>query len=98
MVTTALSPVALPDVPDGQVSAPLLADIRRGFEMVSISFQVPEGEQVLLRVRDQAVAQKDYPAVQAVAVVFGAVVLLANFAVDLFYAVLDPRVRLESKG
>jgi peptide/nickel transport system permease protein len=39
----------------------------------------------------QAVAQKDYPTVQAVAVVFGAVVLLANFAVDVALGVIDPR-------
>jgi peptide/nickel transport system permease protein len=39
----------------------------------------------------QAVAQKDFSTVQAVAVVFGAVVLLANFAVDLAIAAIDPR-------
>jgi peptide/nickel transport system permease protein len=39
----------------------------------------------------QSVAEKDYPTVQAVAVVFGAVVLLANFAVDLALGVIDPR-------
>jgi peptide/nickel transport system permease protein len=39
----------------------------------------------------QAVGQKDYPTVQAVAVVFGTVVLLANFAVDVALAAVDPR-------
>jgi len=39
----------------------------------------------------QSVAQKDYPMVQAVAVVFGTVVLVANFAVDLALGVIDPR-------
>jgi peptide/nickel transport system permease protein len=39
----------------------------------------------------QAVGQKDYPTVQAVALVFGAVVLLANFAVDIALGVIDPR-------
>jgi peptide/nickel transport system permease protein len=39
----------------------------------------------------QAVAQKDYPTVQAVAVVFGAIILLANFAVDLALGAIDPR-------
>jgi peptide/nickel transport system permease protein len=39
----------------------------------------------------QAVAQKDYPTVQAVAVVFGTVILLANFAVDVALGVIDPR-------
>ena len=39
----------------------------------------------------QSVAQKDYPTVQALAVVFGTVVLLANFAVDLALGAIDPR-------
>jgi peptide/nickel transport system permease protein len=39
----------------------------------------------------QGVVQKDYPTVQAIAVVFGTVVLLANFAVDLALGVIDPR-------
>jgi peptide/nickel transport system permease protein len=38
-----------------------------------------------------AVAQKDYSTVQAVALVFGAVILLANFAVDVALGALDPR-------
>jgi peptide/nickel transport system permease protein len=39
----------------------------------------------------QSVTQKDYPTVQAVAVVFGTVVLLANFAVDIALGAIDPR-------
>lgn len=39
----------------------------------------------------QSVAQKDYSTVQALAVVFGAVVLVANFAVDLVLGAIDPR-------
>jgi len=39
----------------------------------------------------QAVGQKDYPTVQAVALVFGTVVLVANFAVDIALGVIDPR-------
>jgi len=38
-----------------------------------------------------SVAQKDYSTVQAVAVIFGAVVLLANFAVDIALGAIDPR-------
>jgi peptide/nickel transport system permease protein len=37
------------------------------------------------------VTNKDYPTVQAIAVVFGTVVLLANFAVDIALGVFDPR-------
>jgi peptide/nickel transport system permease protein len=41
-----------------------------------------------------AVALKDYSTVQAIAVLFGAVILLANFAVDLALGALDPRSTL----
>jgi peptide/nickel transport system permease protein len=39
----------------------------------------------------QSVTEKDYSTVQAVAVVFGAVILLANFAVDIALGAIDPR-------
>jgi peptide/nickel transport system permease protein len=38
-----------------------------------------------------AVAQKDFSTVQAIAVIFGAVVLFANFAVDVALGAIDPR-------
>jgi len=42
----------------------------------------------------QGVTQRDYPVVQAGVVVTGVVFILINFAVDLLYVALDPRVRL----
>jgi peptide/nickel transport system permease protein len=38
-----------------------------------------------------AVGQKDFSTVQAIAVVYGAVILLANFAVDIALGAIDPR-------
>lgn len=40
-----------------------------------------------------AVGQKDFPVTQGVVVIFVALVLFINLAVDLSYAALDPRVR-----
>ena len=39
----------------------------------------------------QSVAQKDYPTVQAVALLFGTLVLVINFGVDIALGVIDPR-------
>ncbi len=39
------------------------------------------------------VSQKDYPVMQGVTAVFIAIVIVINLAVDLSYAVLDPRIR-----
>ena len=43
----------------------------------------------------QAVFQRDYPVVQAGIVVIALIFMLVNFVVDLLYAAIDPRIRLE---
>ncbi|MBK1869584.1 ABC transporter permease [Taklimakanibacter albus] len=40
-----------------------------------------------------AIVQRDYPVIVALTLVFGVVVVAANFLVDLSYALLDPRIR-----
>lgn len=42
----------------------------------------------------QAVFQRDFPVVQAGIVVVALIFMLVNFAVDLLYAAIDPRIRL----
>jgi peptide/nickel transport system permease protein len=46
----------------------------------------------------QAVRTKDFPVVQAVTLLFTAGFIFINLAVDLLYAVVDPRVRLQGKA
>lgn len=41
-----------------------------------------------------AVFQRDYPVIQAVVLVTAAGYILVNFAVDLLYSVIDPRIRV----
>ncbi|HEY8418467.1 MAG TPA: ABC transporter permease [Limnochordales bacterium] len=43
----------------------------------------------------QAVVRRDYPVVQGAVLVVSAMAVLVNLAVDLLYAVIDPRVRYE---
>ena len=42
----------------------------------------------------QAALNRDYTLVMGVVVVYAAFILLANWAVDLVYPKLDPRIRL----
>jgi peptide/nickel transport system permease protein len=42
----------------------------------------------------EAVTQSDLPVIQATTLISAAVVIAANVVVDLFYSVLDPRVRV----
>src|SRR5580700_4528070 len=43
----------------------------------------------------QAIFQRDFPVVQAVALVFGVMVVVVNLLTDVAYATLDPRVRFD---
>ena len=43
----------------------------------------------------EAISQRDYPMIQAAVLLAGAIYLGANLIVDVFYGVLDPRIRLE---
>lgn len=47
------------------------------------------------RLTFEAISQRDYPMIQAVVILIGAIYVLVNLLVDLSYSVLDPRIRLE---
>jgi peptide/nickel transport system permease protein len=53
-------------------------------------FQIPGLGSLLF----QAVEQRDYPLVETLSVLAGAVVVLLNLGADVMQAVVDPRVRL----
>jgi len=44
----------------------------------------------------EGVTFRDFPVVQAVVVIGGSMIILVNFLVDILYALIDPRIRLES--
>jgi peptide/nickel transport system permease protein len=80
---------ALPNAltPTLTVAGLLLGGLLAGTVLVENIFAWPGLGTTLV----QSVTNKDYPTVQAVAVVFGAVILLANFLVDIALGVIDPR-------
>jgi peptide/nickel transport system permease protein len=43
----------------------------------------------------QAVADRDYPVLQAVIVVLSLLIVLVNLLVDIAYGLVDPRIRTE---
>jgi len=65
----------------------LLGGLIAGTVLVENIFAWPGLGSVLV----QSVGQKDYPAVQGVALLFGALVLIINFGVDIALGVIDPR-------
>ena len=48
------------------------------------------------RLAYEAITGRDFPVIQAVVLVTAAIVVAVNFAVDLLYAVIDPRIGLAS--
>ena len=66
-----------------------VADIMAGSIVVEQVFAIPGVGQMLVT----SINNKDYPVVQAIIVLIGAVVVLCNFAADALYRVMDPRLR-----
>lgn len=71
------------------VSGPLLATLITGSFIVEHIFAIPGMGRYFIT----AVLDRDYPTVMGVTLVYAAFVVVANIAVDVLYAVVDPRVR-----
>ncbi len=69
----------------------VLGELLEGVVIIEFIFAWP-GLGLLLV---EAISQRDYPMIQAVVVLAGAVYIFVNLAVDASYRFLDPRIRLE---
>ena len=66
-----------------------LGNAASGSVVTEIVFSVPGMGRLLI----EGVQHRDYPMIQAVIVIFGVMVLVANLMTDLTYAWLNPRIR-----
>jgi peptide/nickel transport system permease protein len=76
-------------IPVVTVAGVQLGYIVGGIVVVEDVFTLPGVGRLLL----DAIFQRDYPVVQGVILILAAAFMLLNLAVDLLYAVLDPRLR-----
>ena len=76
-------------IPVVTVAGVQLGYIVGGLVVVEDVFTLPGVGRLLL----DAIFQRDYPVVQGVILLLGAIFMLLNLAVDLLYAALDPRLR-----
>jgi peptide/nickel transport system permease protein len=76
-------------IPVATVAGVQLGYIVGGIVVVEDVFTLPGVGRLLL----DAIFQRDYPVVQGVILLLGAIFMSLNLAVDLLYAVLDPRLR-----
>ena len=66
-----------------------VAGIAGGAVIIEWIFGIPGMGQFLV----DAIVQRDYPVIQGINLVIVTIIVLMNLAVDLVYAVLDPRIR-----
>jgi oligopeptide transport system permease protein len=72
-------------------SGPLLATILSGTFIIELVFAVPGMGKHFI----QSVTNRDYPLIMGLTLLFGFMMIMATLIVDLFYAVIDPRIRLK---
>jgi oligopeptide transport system permease protein len=78
-------------IPVLTVLGPLTAALLTGSFVVEYVFAIPGMGRFFIT----AVTDRDYPLVTGVTLVYTALLFLANVVVDLFYGLVDPRVRTE---
>ena len=83
--------VRLAILPVVSYSGPLLADLLTGSFVIENIFQLP-GIGVFLV---NGSMNRDYPMVVGLAILYAALLVMLNLAVDLAYVLLDPRVKYE---
>jgi ABC-type dipeptide/oligopeptide/nickel transport system permease component len=72
------------------VMGPLTAALLTGSFVVEYVFAIPGMGRFFIT----AVTDRDYPLIMGVTLVYTALLVAANFLVDLFYAYVDPRIRV----
>ena len=72
------------------VMGPLTAALLTGSFVVEYVFAIPGMGRFFIT----AVTDRDYPLIMGVTLVYTALLVTANFLVDLFYAYVDPRIRV----
>jgi ABC-type dipeptide/oligopeptide/nickel transport system permease component len=72
----------------------ILGGLLSGTFVVETLFNIPG----LGRMAIQAIFARDYPVTMAIVLLFTAFYAVINLVVDLLYGVIDPRIRLGSRG
>lgn len=84
---------ALPNalIPIVTVLGPIAAAVLVGSFVIEQIFGIPGTGQMLVR----AIFERDYPVILGSAIFYSVLLLTFNFAVDLLYGVVDPRIKVE---
>jgi len=76
-------------IPVATILGPLAAQLVTGSFIIENVFSIPG----IGRIFVQGIGARDYALIMGAVLFYALIVALANLAVDLFYAVSDPRIR-----
>lgn len=77
-------------IPLATIVGPTVAFLVVGAFIIEFFFNIPGIGQITV----SAVIQSDYPVIEATTILLAVAVVVVNFFTDIFYALIDPRVRL----
>lgn len=80
-------------IPVVTLLGPIAASLITGSYVVETVFQIPGLGQYFI----SSVINRDYPLVMGMTLMFGTILIVCNFLVDIAYSWIDPRIRLETK-
>lgn len=78
-------------IPTTTVLGTTVAGLLGGTVIIETLFTIPGIGQLLI----DSIHRRDYPVIQGVVLFIAAIYVLVNLAVDLLYAILDPRIRYD---
>jgi oligopeptide transport system permease protein len=78
-------------IPIVTLLGPIAASLITGSYVVETIFQIPGMGQYFIT----SVINRDYPLVMGMTLIYGLILVLCNFAVDMAYGWIDPRIRVD---
>ncbi len=72
------------------IMGPLIASLLTGTFVIEHVFAIPGLGKYFVA----SVTQRDYPVIMGTTIFFGAILIMANFIVDILYSIIDPRIKM----
>ncbi len=76
------------------ILGPLTATLLTGTFVIEEIFAIPGMGKYFVK----SVGNRDYPVIMGTTIFYGAILIIANFIVDILYGLIDPRIKLGVRG
>ncbi len=76
------------------ILGPLVAGLLTGTFVIEQIFAIPGLGKYFVN----SVTKRDYPVIMGTTIFFGAILIMANFIVDILYSIIDPRIKIGVRG